>query len=83
MYGKHKSFHGNHSALVFLFLLARNLAIGEKNVCFVQLDTPKLSQQQVTKIEDVCNELIRQAVPMTPRWYPPNAPELEGVSSWQ
>ena len=58
----------------------RNLAVGATNISFVQLDTPKLSPDRVTKIEDVCNELIRQGVAMTPRWYPPNAPELEGVS---
>ena len=59
--------------------LSRNLAIGEKNICFIQLDTPKMTQQQMSKIEDICNELIRQGVSMTPRWYPPDAPELEGV----
>ena len=63
-----------------IFHLNRNLAVGERNVCFVQLDTPNLSRQQMSKIQDICNKLIRQGVPMTPQWYPPSAPELEGVS---
>lgn len=70
----------------FLYIyidFARNLAIGEKNICFIQLDTPKLTQKQMSKIEDVCNDLIRQGVPMTPHWYSPDAPELEGVSPYQ
>ena len=58
----------------------RNLAIGEDNRCFVELATRTLTPDQMQRVESECNEAIRRAVPMTPHWYPPGAPELEPVS---
>ena len=61
-------------------LSSRYLAIGEDSRCFIELDTPSLPQDHMTRIEDLCNESIRRGIPMTPRWYSPTAPELEDVS---
>lgn len=63
-------------------IFCRNLAIGETNRCFVELDTPKLSSHEMEAIENTCNELIRQGLPMTPKWYSTNDPKLEAVSDY-
>ena len=31
------------------------------------------------KVEEICNDMIRQGVPMTPRWCDPGSPEMEVV----
>ena len=58
----------------------RNLAVGETNRCYIELDTPTLSTDEMDNIEGICNELIRQGVPMTPRWYSAADPKLDAVS---
>ena len=58
----------------------RYLTIGETNRCYIELDTPKLSADEMESIERTCNELIRQGVPMTPMWYSTKDPKLEAVS---
>lgn len=40
----------------------------------------KVSKEQMTVVEDKCNNLIRQGVSMTPRWCDPGSPEMEQVS---
>ncbi len=62
------------------FCACRYLTIGETNRCFIELDTPKLSTDEMEVIERTCNDLIRQGLPMTPRWYSTNDPKLEAVS---
>ena len=54
--------------------------MGETNRCFIELDTPALSADKMERIEEICNDLIRQGVPMTPRWYSSNDPNLDAVS---
>lgn len=58
----------------------RNLAIGIENRCFIELATKALSEEQIRMAEGICNDLIRQSVPMSPRWCPPDSPEMEQVS---
>ena len=58
----------------------RNLAVGETNRCYIELDTPTLSTDKMENIEGICNELIRQGVPVTPRWYSAADPKLDAVS---
>lgn len=59
----------------------RNLAIGKDSKCFIELSTPKLTQDEIQAIEDRCNECIRQHRAMTPRWLDPSSEELEEVLS--
>lgn len=33
----------------------------------------------MAKAEQICNQLIRDAVPMVPHWYTPGSPEMEQV----
>jgi misacylated tRNA(Ala) deacylase len=56
-----------------------NLAIGLDNKCFIELSTPKLSQEQIDSIEEKCNEKIRGRISMTPRWLPHDSKELEEI----
>ena len=57
--------------------------MGRGNRCFVELATKSLSSEQVQKVEDICNDLIRQGVAMTPRWITPDSPDMETVSALQ
>ena len=62
--------------------LFRNLAIGEDNKCFIELNTKQVSDQQMQEIEQVCNEHIRSHVPVEPRWLQPDSAELDKVSNY-
>ncbi len=53
--------------------------MGDSNRCFVELATKTLRSEQVERVEDICNELIRQGVLMTPRWITPDSPDMETV----
>ena len=48
--------------------------MGRGNRCFVELATKSLSSEQVQKVEDICNDLIRIT---------PDSPDMETVSSSQ
>jgi hypothetical protein len=47
--------------------------------CFIELGTKTLTSEQMKKVEDICNDLIRQGVSMTPHWCDPGSPEMEQV----
>ncbi len=57
----------------------RNLAIGKENRCFIELGTKSLAPEQMNRIEAICNDQIRNAVAMTPRWCTPGSPEMNEV----
>lgn len=60
-------------------MLSRNLAVGVGNRCFIELATAAMSREQMAKVEEICNDLIRQGLPMTPRWCAPGSAEMEMV----
>ena len=62
-----------------LWDVCRNLAVGLDNRCHVELATGSMSKEQMDKVEGVCNDLIRQGLPMTPRWCAPDSAEMEMV----
>ena len=39
-----------------------------------------MSAEQMARVEEICNDLIRRGVPMTPHWCSPDSPEMEQVS---
>ena len=53
--------------------------MGKTNRCMVELATKVLSSEQVQKVEEICNELIREGVAMTPRWITPESPDMQTV----
>ena len=65
-----------HDVYIILF---RNLAIGEDNKCFIELNTKQVTDQQLQEIEQVCNDHIRSHVPVEPRWLQPDSTELDKV----
>ena len=48
-------------------------------VSFVEVDTSKLSQDQITELENITNEKIREAIPVTVTVYSKDDPEFEKV----
>ena len=62
-----------------VLLLPRWLSIGEDSRCNIELATKSMSQEQMTRVEQLCNELISQGVPMTPRWCGSDSLEMEQV----
>ncbi|XP_041372011.1 alanyl-tRNA editing protein Aarsd1-like [Gigantopelta aegis] len=50
-------------------------------VSFVELDTPKMSQDQIAELENVSNEKIREAIPVTVSVYSKNDPEFQKIET--
>ena len=59
--------------------LGRNLAIGEDNKCFIELNTKQVTDEQIQAIEQACNDYIRSCIPVEPRWLQSDDPELDQV----
>lgn len=58
-----------------------NLAIGEDNKCFIELNTKQVTDEQIQAIEQACNDYIRSCIPVEPRWLQSDDPELDQVRS--
>ena len=58
----------------------RNLAIGEDQKCFIELNTKQLTGEQIQEVERTCNDYIRSCIPVEPRWLQSDDPELEQVN---
>ena len=59
--------------------MSRNLAIGEDNKCFIELNTKSLTPEQISAIEKECNSGIQACTPVNVRWLQPEDPELAEV----
>ena len=64
----------------YFIMCYRNLAIGEDQKCFIELNTKQLTDKQMQEIEQACNDYIRLCVPVEPRWLQSDDPELEQVA---
>ena len=72
----------SHSFLLIVYnILVRHLTVGTDCKCFVELATPKLTQEQIEAIEACCNECIRQRIPIRPKWFHADSTELEQVTT--
>ncbi|XP_006815860.1 alanyl-tRNA editing protein Aarsd1-B-like [Saccoglossus kowalevskii] len=52
-----------------------------KDVCLIELDTPKVTSEQIEAIEKACNDAILKCVPVTPKYYQPEDDELANIRS--
>lgn len=48
--------------------------------CYVELDSTKVSDKTIQAVEDKCNELIRDAIPVNVKFCKANDPELDEVN---
>lgn len=64
----------------FIFYVFRNLAIGEDNKSFIELNTKSLTPEQMRAIERQCNSDILAGTAVNVRWLQPEDPELAQVS---
>ncbi|XP_070536570.1 alanyl-tRNA editing protein Aarsd1-like [Ptychodera flava] len=53
-------------------------AFGQEK-CSIELDTPKMTDEQVAIIEDAANEAIRKCTPVIPKCYEADDKELDGI----
>lgn len=56
-----------------------HLSIGLESKCYVELGTSSITKEQMDRIEEVCNESIRKAIPVVPHYYNIHDPNLETV----
>ena len=71
-----------HVFLLHDVCVGRNLAIGEDNKCFIELNTKQVTDEQIQAIEQTCNDHIRSCIPVEPRWLQSDDPELDQVEQF-
>ena len=75
--------HNARVMVSFIFHIFRNLAIGEDNKSFIELNTKSLTPEQMRVIERQCNSEILAGTAVNVCWLQPEDPELAEVSEMQ
>ena len=75
--------HDARVMVSFIFHIFRNLAIGEDNKSFIELNTKSLTPEQMRVIERQCNSDILAGTAVNVCWLQPEDPELAEVSEMQ